>query len=64
MQVVGADPDGSVYSGDTPHPYLTEGIGEDFWPTTYDPGVCDVVIRVGDRDSMLTARTPPPARAS
>ena len=56
IQVIGADPAGSVYSGDTPHPYLTEGIGEDFWPTTYDPGMCDVVIRVGDRASMLTAR--------
>ncbi len=56
VQVIGADPAGSVYSGDAPHPYLTEGIGEDFWPTTYDPGVCDVVIRVGDRDSMLMAR--------
>jgi cystathionine beta-synthase len=55
--IVGADPEGSVYSGDPPAPYLTEGIGEDFWPTTYEPDVCDVVIRVGDRDSMLTART-------
>jgi cystathionine beta-synthase len=56
LVVIGADPAGSVYSGDTPHPYLTEGIGEDFWPTTYDPAVCDVVVRVGDRDSMLMAR--------
>jgi cystathionine beta-synthase len=54
--VVGADPDGSVYSGAAPHPYLTEGIGEDFWPTTYDASICDVVIRVSDRDSMLMAR--------
>jgi cystathionine beta-synthase len=54
--VVGADPDGSVYSGAAPHPYLTEGIGEDFWPTTYDTSICDVVIRVSDRDSMLMAR--------
>jgi cystathionine beta-synthase len=54
--VVGADPEGSVYSGADPHPYLTEGIGEDFWPGTYDAGVCDVVIRVSDRDSMLMAR--------
>jgi cystathionine beta-synthase len=54
--MVGADPDGSVYSGAAPHPYLTEGIGEDFWPATYDAGVCDVVIRVTDRDSMLMAR--------
>ena len=54
--IVGADPAGSVYSGDTPRPYLTEGIGEDFWPSTYDPGICDVIVRVSDRDSMLTAR--------
>jgi cystathionine beta-synthase len=54
--VVGADPDGSVYSGAAPHPYLTEGIGEDFWPGTYDTSICDVVIRVSDRDSMLMAR--------
>jgi cystathionine beta-synthase len=55
--IVGADPAGSVYSGTPPHPYLTEGIGEDFWPTTYDAGTCDVVVQVSDRDSMLTART-------
>jgi cystathionine beta-synthase len=54
--IVGADPAGSVYSGDTPRAYLTEGIGEDFWPTTYEAGICDVVVRVADRDSMLTAR--------
>ena len=56
IQIVGADPAGSVYSGSPPHQYLTEGIGEDFWPTTYAPGICDVVYRVSDRDSMLTAR--------
>ncbi len=56
MVIVGADPAGSVYSGATPHAYLTEGIGEDFWPTTYDADICDMVVRVGDRDSMLTAR--------
>ncbi|HEX2884707.1 MAG TPA: pyridoxal-phosphate dependent enzyme [Candidatus Limnocylindria bacterium] len=56
VQVVGADPAGSVYSGATPEPYLTEGIGEDFWPSTYDAEICDVVVRVSDRDSMLTAR--------
>jgi cystathionine beta-synthase len=56
VQVIGADPDGSVYSGSDPEPYLTEGIGEDFWPTTYDTRICDVVIRVSDRDSMLMAR--------
>ena len=56
IQIVGADPAGSVYSGSEPHAYLTEGIGEDFWPSTYDAAVCDVVVRVSDRDSMLMAR--------
>ena len=56
VAIVGADPAGSVYSGSTPQPYLTEGIGEDFWPTTYAAGTCDVVVQVSDRDSMLTAR--------
>jgi len=56
IAIVGADPAGSVYSGDAPGAYLTEGIGEDFWPSTYEPDVCDIVIRVTDRDSMLTAR--------
>src|ERR687895_1285462 len=56
VTIVGADPAGSVYSGDTPRAYLTEGIGEDFWPITYDTGICDVIVRVSDRDSMLTAR--------
>ena len=36
VQVIGADPEGSVYSGGTGRPYLVEGVGEDFWPTTYD----------------------------
>ena len=55
--IVGADPAGSVYSGDAPGAYLTEGIGEDFWPGTYDTRICDVVVRVSDRDSMLMARS-------
>ncbi len=54
--VVGADPAGSVFSGSAAHPYLTEGVGEDFWPATYDADVCDLVVRVSDRDSFLTAR--------
>jgi cystathionine beta-synthase len=56
LVMVGADPDGSVYSGREPHRYLTEGIGEDFWPSTYDTEICDLIVRVSDRDSMLTAR--------
>ena len=56
VQVIGADPDGSVYSGGTGRPYLVEGIGEDFWPEAYDRTVADRVVRVSDRDSFLTAR--------
>jgi cystathionine beta-synthase len=54
--VVGADPEGSIFSGDAPHPYLTEGVGEDFWPDTYDRKICDSIVRVSDRDAFLTAR--------
>ena len=54
--VVGADPEGSIYSGDSPRPYLVEGIGEDFMPSTFDPSVVDRYVRVSDRDSFLTAR--------
>jgi cystathionine beta-synthase len=53
--VVGADPEGSIYSGDV-HPYLTEGIGEDFWPSTFDPALVDRYVRVTDRDSFRMAR--------
>ena len=56
IQIVGADPEGSVYSGGSGRPYLVEGIGEDFWPTTYDPTVVDKVVMVSDTDSFLTAR--------
>jgi cystathionine beta-synthase len=56
LVVVGADPVGSIYSGDEVHPYLVEGVGEDFWPTTYDPSVVDRYVRVSDRDSFLTTR--------
>jgi cystathionine beta-synthase len=54
--VVGADPAGSVFSGGDAQPYLTEGVGEDFWPGTYDTDICDLIVQVSDRDSMLTAR--------
>jgi cystathionine beta-synthase len=56
VQIIGADPEGSVYSGGSGRPYLVEGIGEDFWPTTYDPSIVDRIIAVSDRDSFLTAR--------
>jgi cystathionine beta-synthase len=56
LLVVGADPEGSIYSSPEVHPYLVEGIGEDFWPTTYDPDLVDEYVTVSDRDSFLTAR--------
>src|SRR4051812_4386674 len=54
--VVGADPAGSVYSGGTGRPYLVEGVGEDFWPDTYDRDIADRVIEVSDTDSFAMTR--------
>ncbi|MCK9901735.1 cystathionine beta-synthase [Parafrankia colletiae] len=56
VQVVGADPEGSVYSGGSGRPYLVEGVGEDIWPSTYDKSVVDRVEAVSDRDSFLMTR--------
>jgi len=56
VRVVGADPEGSVYSGGSGRPYLVEGVGEDFWPTTYDRSICDLIIPVTDKDSFLMTR--------
>jgi len=55
VQIVGADPEGSIYTGDV-HPYKTEGIGEDFWPGTFDKTLVDRWVRISDRDTFLTAR--------
>ena len=56
ITIVGADPEGSVLSGDTARPYLTEGVGEDFVPGTHDPAAVDRWVRVSDRDAFLMAR--------
>ncbi|HET9517304.1 MAG TPA: pyridoxal-phosphate dependent enzyme, partial [Actinoplanes sp.] len=56
VQIIGADPEGSVYSGGTGRPYLVEGVGEDFWPEAYDPGICDEVVEVSDKDSFDMTR--------
>jgi len=56
VKVVGADPEGSVYSGGTGRPYLVEGVGEDFWPSAYDPKVPDQIIAVTDSDSFNMTR--------
>jgi cystathionine beta-synthase len=55
-QIVGADPEGSVYTGKEARPYLVEGIGEDFFPETFDPDIVDRWVTVGDKDSFVTAR--------
>jgi cystathionine beta-synthase len=56
VQIIGADPAGSVYSGGSGRPYLVEGIGEDFWPTTFDPTLVDRVVPVTDEHSFAVAR--------
>ncbi|EME63868.1 cystathionine beta-synthase [Amycolatopsis decaplanina] len=56
VQVIGADPEGSVYSGGTGRPYLVEGVGEDFWPDTYDRNIADRIIAVSDADSFDITR--------
>ena len=56
MRIIGADPEGSVYSGGTGRPYLVEGVGEDFWPETYDRDVCDEIVEVSDKDSFEMTR--------
>ncbi|WP_066521811.1 cystathionine beta-synthase [Curtobacterium ammoniigenes] len=55
-RIIGADPEGSVYSGGTGRPYLVEGVGEDFWPGAYDPDVPDEVIAVSDADAFAMTR--------
>jgi cystathionine beta-synthase len=56
VKVIGADPEGSVYSGGTGRPYLVEGVGEDFWPATYDKTICDQIIGVSDAASFQMTR--------
>jgi cystathionine beta-synthase len=56
VQVIGADPEGSVYSGGTGRPYLVEGVGEDFWPETYDRDIADQIVEVSDKASFEMTR--------
>lgn len=56
VKVIGADPEGSVYSGGTGRPYLVEGVGEDFWPTAYDGTVVDEIIAASDAESFDITR--------
>ncbi len=56
VEVIGADPEGSIYSGGTGRPYLVEGVGEDMWPGNYDPSVVDRVLAVNDAESFAMTR--------
>ena len=56
VKIIAADPTGSVFSGGSGRPYLTEGVGEDFWPANYDPALVDEVIAVSDADAFAMAR--------
>ncbi|WP_285035113.1 cystathionine beta-synthase [Plantibacter sp. ME-Dv--P-095] len=56
VRIIGADPEGSVYSGGTGRPYLVEGVGEDFWPSAYDPSIPDEIIAVTDAESFAMTR--------
>ena len=56
VEIIGADPVGSIFSGDEVKPYLVEGVGEDFWPDTFDPSIVDRYITVSDKDSFLMTR--------
>ncbi len=56
LKVIGIDPEGSIFSGDTPRPYMVEGIGYDFWPKVFDVSLVDDMVRVGDRESFMEAR--------
>jgi cystathionine beta-synthase len=56
VRIIGADPEGSVYSGGSGRPYLVEGVGEDFWPQTYDREICDEIVEVSDKESFAMTR--------
>jgi cystathionine beta-synthase len=56
IKIIGADPPGSVYSGDTPGPYKVEGIGMEIFPPNYDRTIVDEVFRIDDRTSFNMAR--------
>src|SRR3984893_1351924 len=56
VKIIGADPEGSVYSGGSGRPYLVEGVGEDIWPATFDRHIADGVIAISDADSFAMTR--------
>lgn len=56
VRIIGADPEGSIYSGGPIHGYAVEGVGEDFWPETFDPTVVDEYHRISDAESFAMTR--------
>jgi cystathionine beta-synthase len=56
VQIIGADPEGSIYAGGDARPYLVEGVGEDFWPPAYDPTITDRIVTVTDAQSFDMTR--------
>jgi cystathionine beta-synthase len=56
VKIIGADPEGSIFTSAQMHTYKVEGVGEDFWPGTFDPAIIDEWVQVVDRDSLVTAR--------
>ena len=59
LLVVGVDPQGSIYTAETEDDvttYLTEGVGEDFWPETYDATIVDEYEMVTDAETFHMTR--------
>ena len=56
IKMIGIDPEGSIFSGDTPRPYQVEGIGYDFWPGVFDKNIVDEMLRISDKKSFTEAR--------
>jgi len=59
LEVVGVDPEGSIYTAETDEDvttYMIEGVGEDFWPETYDPDLTDRYEMVNDADAFEMTR--------
>jgi len=55
VHIVGADPEGSLYSGPIA-PYKVEGVGEDFMPGTMNIEIVDQIVQVTDKQSFVAAR--------
>jgi cystathionine beta-synthase len=56
LQIIGVDPEGSIYSGDEPRTYMVEGIGYDFWPGVFNVKIVDKMYRISDKESFLEVR--------